>query len=528
MSNGKVASPPGPAHPSPPASPRSPTLTAQFVLDESPVAALAREANQKPGGTPAPWAGNQAHYEVGADGGSLPVPRDGIVRIGVQVPSPRPPSLTPSGPPSAVTAMLKRVQRLGSYSVPIDWKLDGTASATLAPAHPSVKIGITGRVRLSAWAQPNNNWIDSKAKSTKFARGRWKDLDPRWGLDDITFTQTVRLVDPGSPPQELPLINGKPDPDAVWWAGNFLPGHADKVRTAWMKDAIQFFHAHDIQVLAGYEIVTQDWTVLKAPSAQTVNALKRDRRVGDAFVKWLGAKGATMSDFDAHAKKLVKFFDSRELDIDGISYDLEIDDKNEGVGLGRRHAPAIEALYVAVMRELALKERYLAFAAAPIPDASHMHEQPYTLGNIINIVIRTMSYRVPSEGYTGSGGKGQTGKGRERVITDSLGKLNLPPSHLQIGLTTRENQPGKISVSDATKECATYRSYRVGLIHWYVDILDLNLGQYRDYDKALNATAPPRGTRGQPLQGPLGPQRLRAFKDAKAAEEKEYGTPPAT
>jgi hypothetical protein len=412
--------------------------------------------------------------------------------------------------------------------VPIDWKLDGATSATLAVANQSMKVEITGRVRLSAWAQPNNNWIDRKAKTTKFARHRWKALDARWGLDDITFTQTVRLIDPGTaPPEEMPLVNGKPDPDAVWWAGNFLPGHPDKVRTDWMRDAIQFFHAHRIQVFAGYEIVTQDWTTLKNPSQDTVNNLKRDRRVGDAFVNWLSAKGGTMSDFAGHAKKLVGFFDSRGLDIDGISYDLEIGDENDGVGLGRRHAPAIEALYLAVMRQLSVKERYLAFAAPGIPNADHMREQPYTLGNIINIMVRTMSYAVDSDGYKGPGGKRQTGAGRKRVVVDSLQKLNLHPSHLQIGLTTRVNQPGKIEVEDATKECPTYRSHRVGLIHWYVDVLDLNLGQYREYDKALNPTAPPRGTRGQPLQGPLGPQRLKAFADAKAAEDKEKGAPAA-
>jgi hypothetical protein len=547
VSNGKVKSPPAPARPSPPASPRSPTLTAQFVLDESSVEPLAREANQRrpDNGKPAPWAGNQADYEVGAGGRSVPVPGDGIVRVRIQLPSLRSPSLPPAGPPPDVTATLKRVQRLGSYSVPIDWGLDGTTSAALGPASPSMKVGITGRVRLSAWAKPTGNWVDDKGKTKQFARGRWKGLDARWGLDEITFTQTVRILDPGGKvPKGMPLIKGKPDPDAVWWADNFLPTlPADKDRTDWMKDAIQFFHSHHIQVFAGYEIVIDEKpSPPKAPESQPPSAkekeefekadkkykqgladVERDRRVGDAFVLWLEGKGRTVSDFEEHAKKLVGFFDDRGLDIDGISYDLEIDGKHGGLALGSRHAKAIQALYLAVMHRLSVKERYLAFAAAGRHDSKIMQEQPYTLGNIINILARTMSYEVAIGGY-----KQQTGaEAREDVVKESLRRFNLHPSHLQIGLTTRQGQPGMISVDEAKKECPTYRSYRVGLAHWYLDILDLNLGQYRDYDQALNLTAPRRGTRGQPLQGPLGPQRLKAFKDAMAAEEKEQGTPPA-
>jgi hypothetical protein len=552
MSNGKVASPPRPARPQSPASPRSPTLSAQFVLDESAIAEPAREANQKWNQNgrikPAPWAGNQADYEVGAGGGSVPVPRDGIVRIGIQVPLPRSPSLPPAAPPPAVTATLKKVQRLGSYSVPIDWKLDGTTSAPVSPANPSMKVEITGRVRLSAWAKPTGKWVDDKGKTKRFARDRWKGLDARWGLDDITFTQTVRILDPqGKIPKEMPLIKAKPDPDAVWWADNFLPTiAADKDRTDWMRDAIQFFHAHNIQVFAGYEIVIDKKPPgpkppeSKEPSAKEKEEFKkaveeykeknkakladvdRDRRVGDAFVLWLEGKGRTMSDFEEHAKKLVGFFDDRGLDIDGISYDLEIDEKYDGRALGRRHAEAIQALYLAVMHRLSVKERYLAFAAAGRHDSTIMQEQPYRLGNIINILARTMSYQVVLAGSKQTGAQA-----REDVVKESLRRFNLHPSHLQIGLTTREGQPGKITVEEATKECPTYRSHRVGLAHWYLDILDLNLGQYRDYDKALNPTAPPRGTRGQPLQGPLGPQRLKAFKDAKAAEDKEKGTPAA-
>jgi hypothetical protein len=314
-----------------------------------------------------------------------------------------------------------------------------------------------------------------------------------------------------------------------------------------MRDAIQFFHAQKIQVFAGYEIVTQNWNDLKpldlkekteaeikqmkADREAQVNALKRDRAVGDAFVHWLSAKGGAVSDFEAHAKKLVAFFDDRGLDIDGISYDLEIDDKNEGAGLGRRHAPAIQALYLAVMRQLSLKERYLAFAAAPMPDATYMHEQPYTLGSTVKMIVRPMSYRVPSEKQPTYGAKRATGEGRKAVITDSLQKLHLHPSHLQIGLTTRKNQPGKISVDEARKECETYRRHRVGFMHWYLEVneagpdRDYDLGQYREYDRALNTDAPPRGTLGHPLQGPLGPQRLKAFADAREAEDKEQGVP---
>jgi hypothetical protein len=398
MSNGKVTSPPEPAlpgvpSPPPPTSTPSPTLTAQIVFDEPSIKDLAREANQKnPGGKPVPWAGDHVDYEAGASPRSENIPADGIVRIGAQVPSPLSPSFPPANPtPTGMTVTVKKAQRLGSYSVPIVWKLDGTTSATLTPASPSMKVEINGRVRLSAWATPNNFWVDSSGKTKKFARDRWKAIDDRWGLDDITFTQTVRLLDPAaSPPMGAPLNSGKPDPEAVWWASNFLPSLSDQEREDWMRDAIQFFHAHNIQVFVGYEIVTQDWTTLVPPDPKQVtdkdefdrklkyyNALvadmNRNRSLGNAFVRWLEAKGDKMSNFEEHAKKLVGFFDNRGLDIDGISYDLEIDGKNNGVGLASKHTSAIQALYMAVMLQLSAKERYLAFAAGGGEAGQHDH-----------------------------------------------------------------------------------------------------------------------------------------------------------
>jgi hypothetical protein len=96
------------------------------------------------------------------------------------------------------------------------------------------------------------------------------------------------------------------------------------------------------------------------------------------------------------------------------------------------------------------------------------------------------------------------------------------PSHLQVGVgTVTTARP--ITHDDIVKECPTYHGYRVGLIHWHLQIDTAaqrqRLAYYEKFDKALNPDGPQRGTPGQPMQGPLGPQRLAAFAAAGAAEK---------
>jgi hypothetical protein len=318
----------------------------------------------------------------------------------------------------------------------------------------------------------------------------------------------------------LPAPNGAKtvDPDDVWWAGNFLnliPTDAD--RTSFMIDALQFFHSRKIQVFAGYEIVTQDWTALPpldkpTPAQQAdrdtlVADMKRNRALGDAFVKWL----ETTKDFTAHATNLVAFFDSRGIDIDGISYDLEIDGSNNGMALAAKHAPQIRALFTAVAAELAKKTRYLAFAGVPL-ETPPGTEQPYSLGLIKDVILRTMSYDSTKE--------------RADMMTYALTTVGLHPSHVQIGIST-EDPVHTTDPTTVSKECVTYHARRCGLIDWFMTTG--NIGLFPTFDKALNPDpgTPRRGTPGQPMQGPLSAARMAVFAAAlkKEAEEHRDTTP---
>jgi OmpA family len=462
-------------------------------IDESAVNAVARESATRSGASAAPWSGDVLDYDVNpgtksvgnqwmmgdasmksADGAET---TSAIVRVDGRV------TLEGVAWATAPTVRVKRVRQTAQHTVPIEWQLSGAgtggARATLRMGHKSLTIQIGGRARLSAWAGPNGNWVEKGG----LARAKFAALDDTWGLDDVTFVQTVRIA-PGSS-----------DTDAVFWADNFMretfPGNAktrDEKCTKWMKDAIQYFHARRIQVFAGYEIVT-DGDAAAAAAAK-------------AFKGWLRDKTDDPDKFNQHADKLVGFFDSRELDIDGISYDLEVD------GLGDAFRDRIRAMYRSVASRLAKDERYLAFAgpADSSTYADSMREQPYSLGLERNILVRPMSYDSGDAG-------------REHNVAWTLGTLLVHPSHLQVGVGTATTKK-PITHEQVTKECATYRSYRVGLIHWHVsDVLD-KLDKYADHDKALNPDGPPRGTLGQPMQGPLGPQRIAAFDTAAGAEKK--------
>jgi hypothetical protein len=137
-----------------------------------------------------------------------------------------------------------------------------------------------------------------------------------------------------------------------------------------------------------------------------------------------------------------------------------------------------------------------------------MREQPYSLGLNRNILVRPMSYDI---GF-------KIKDGREDMVRYDLERAHLHPSHLQVGVGT-DTTSNKITHKDITTECAIYHTYRVGLIHWHVSKTLAELDKYVDHDKALNPDGPQRGTLGQPMQGPLGPQRIAAFEAAGAAEK---------
>lgn len=486
------ASPPSPALP-PVASPPSPTAPGpqlDIVYDESNVDPIAREGRQR---VPEllPWSGDVANLVVNGARLTYFIPSSGVVQVGPQLPSTPSPGSTPSqsGPVAAINVQVQ-TRNVLQHSVPIDWQL---AQANPQPSSVTIQLGT--RLRLSTWATPDADWVDTKTEG--LARGAFvvRDgagrpvedrpaIDPAWGLDDVSFTHTVRL--------------GSADSDDVSWDDGFLPtlqpdksADRDKKLTAWLRDAIQFFHANKIQVFAGYGIVTE-----KANPETTA---------GDAFVKWLRGKrkgGAVPADaFAAHAGLLLKFFTDRGLDIDGISYDLEVN------GLGKDDADLMQALYWTVADHLGQSERYVAFSGVETIPAGYLLEQPWSLAAHKNVIVRPMSYH----------------QDRLDVARKAIGDTKLHPAHVQLGVATRDD-PKQLLPESVDQEVAKYGPFRAGLVTWHLLLEDLqNYGgtgiprpnkQPPNYDRALNPQGPTRGTPGQPLQGPLGPTRIAAFAAA--------------
>lgn len=371
---------------------------------------------------------------------------------------------------------VQSVVRHGPHASPIIWTIrDPKPPSSLAPG-ASADLTLGARVRISMWANMTSFWDAAK---DDIQRARFKGLS---GLDDITLLVSVNLKDDTSGELE--------------WADNFLAPNkttSDARKTLAVARCIQFFHAQKVQVFAG----------LYMDTGMAANAKYYNR-----FVKFL--KGT--SDFTAHAQAVSEFFKQRSLEIDGISYDIE-GGSNGTTAMGTADLPKMKLYYETMAAELAKKERYLAFAAgAARSDAQTfvMKEQPFWLASTPNIIVRPMSYNI---------GK----SGRTEMVKYALGSVvpsgrGLHPGQFQVALATSLSGGEDHTHAEIAKELETvHRRFRVGFIHWNLDN-HTKAADYALHDAALNPDGPPVGTLGQPLQGPLGPQRIAAFAAAAAAE----------
>jgi hypothetical protein len=390
---------------------------------------------------------------------------------------------------------------------------------------------VSTRLRLSAWTQGEYLWDPSTALVDR------KKYATASGFDDLTLTQTVRMKTlPAATTDDEKKKNDEMRDD-VDWANNFLtdagiyntplsPQKKDAtpddkakakeaVRLGFLKDAIQYFHARRIQIFVGFEIVAEK----KGTTAKDAKALEEDHKAADRFKEWISKKKEDPADFAAHAKKLVAFFDDKGLDIDGVSYDIEMS------GLGDAYVAKMKALFMAVAAELRKKGRYLAYATRAFrsytkSDSANdkkddfLREQPFSLAAAApDIIARPMSYDLGT-------------KGREDMFKFALTTDKLHPAQFQVGLgTVATTQP--ITHDDFDKECKnTWKGYRAGVIHWAMTTGD-DAKQLARHNQALNPTDLATGRVGQPLQGPLNAARVKVLDDAAQAEKKS-GQPSQT
>jgi hypothetical protein len=385
---------------------------------------------------------------------------------------------------ASATFQLDAVRRQGPHTVqPTVWSIDaGHASPVTVQTGGTLDLKLASRVRVSTWLSAGQALMGRIPKPTdkdpSHVNQTWQTI-AFTGIDDVTFVATV-----------WPKLDSKGvATEDFRFAPNFINFGVDA--EAFLRDVLDLLHKQKVQVFASV-FLDQGVPVSNQP------------QVSDGFVAYVKARAAAAAkaaggtptqtqlraQFTTFSTNLVKFFDDKNLDIDGISFDLE----NGNIGAAQR--PAMEALYLELAAALAVKGRYLAYAGPPSPpiNPSMMPEQPFDLARNPNIIVRPMSYIVP----------------REPVIRFALdpSKAALHPGQIQIGV-------GSTSAAIATEAKDVFARYRVGLIHFAV----AGTGPIKDYaalDQALNPGLPPPGTLGQPLQGPLNPQRIAAMKTAGA------------
>ena len=375
---------------------------------------------------------------------------------------------------SSSTFVVEQVKRETPFAVPILWKIRN-GPVELRPGGPARNLELSARARVSIWCDGKAGPLldDKKAKQglVRINRDAFKNVR---GLDDISFVQTVQM---------------KSGSDGAEFDFAFLP-FTPKQRLEFLKDAIAFLHSLKIQVCAGFEIVT----------AGEAEHQKKRRKQAAEFADFLGKT----SDFAPAAKKLVDFFDNQGLDIDGICYDLEIDGPQ--LKTFRANNARLRDYFFAVADKLAEKGRFLSYATGQVPDnVGLLIDQPFTLARHPNIVVRPMAYPGP----------------RERTVKAALATDGLHPSQIQVGVGTDQANKFEVTIEQFDAECeALYRKNRVGVVHWHL-ASRARLDSTNGHNDKLNPGEDPPGTLGQPLQAPLGPQRVQAFADGKKAIEEE-------
>ncbi len=373
-----------------------------------------------------------------------------------------------------------------------------SSGQTLAP--------IPERLRLSAWTPAVAVLTKNSAGQATFDSTNHFTIEPGilaspcTGLDDVSLITTVFLTD---------AILASSPTIAIDWAADF-PGtelvgiirgnkklDLDAIRLDFLRKVIATFHAKRVQVFAGFYVDTGNTVAAGSSAAQAAVTTEHAARLAALLDP---KKSFSMSDF---AKQLVGFFDTRDLDIDGIWFDFEV------ASLSDAHEPRMRELIYEVSRALAVRGRYLAFASANdqaaggnAPGApnmiSHFFSHPSSLATLPNVITRPMSYD----------------SGRFKTALQCYGTYGVRPQGLQIAVGKGNGKPNVDSLIES--EAPQLRAHRAGLIHWAFQ----SAGSFVAYTKAdaiMNKDAPPHGTFGQPIQGPLNRDRLAVLQAAITA-----------
>jgi len=429
--------------------------------------------------------------------------------------------------PADMTAITKveliAARQHGPHHDPIEWRPDQPIEVTDGQTLPA----IPERLRITAWAPPVALMAKNNGHPIMDAQGYFSIRDeiirsPCEGLDEMSVISTVFLtgdiLDPGHPTIAIDWADDFPNPNTVAYIKQ-QGWDLDAIRLDFLHKIIATLHAKRVQVFAGFYVDTgnHDDFFKVGPTQSRIT-----ERHAARLVELLQNSNLQMRDF---ANCLVDFFESRGLEIDGIWFDFEVGGfKTPGLArsLNAGDEPRMRELVYEVSRALAAGGRYLAFASAhdqaqalkppgPPNMQRHFYSHPSSLARLPNVITRPMSYD----------------NGRFNTIVQAYGHYQVLPQHLQIGVGIGG---GTTLVNDQMKLGAPrFRDNRCGLIHWAFNN-PASLQGYVEADKIMNQGAPPHGTFGQPIQGPLNRQRLEvmqaAITAARAADDPDLVVAP--
>jgi hypothetical protein len=338
--------------------------------------------------------------------------------------------------------------------------------------------GPSNRLRLSLF-DFNPSFITRK----HFERGKRNgyDLDTalldafaQARIDDYSLVQTIVF-------RGHKAGNANP-PD---WDSNFNPAgeKTDALRTTYLQQLTSEMHARNVQVIAGYELVTRG-------VGRTAE--------GDALIDWLNR--ATSAQIIAHAADIAAFFVNRGIPIDGIGFDFEVN------GLRPSHTANLGLLFTETVKAMiaARPGSLVYYDTAPFRPRDgegstiNMAALPYSLASAHpSLIARPMCYNgvvlnksqidatidVATRAPSNNGGGG------------------LTPAHLQCGIDVQ-----RTSDANVTALCNLFALRGVGMTIYTnpggAGAQKKLFQRALKWESALNPIAAAPGTRREPMQAP--------------------------
>lgn len=377
---------------------------------------------------------------------------------------------------------LTNVTRTGTSRSPVIYRMLRGGGVEVSAGTPHT-VEISARLRMSLWtmgapfaARLNGANVELDTELLDLLK------DAR--VDDLSLVYTI-----GWDTRATGATKARPPK----WHDGFAPLGSAAHREAYLRKLIDELHKRNVQVIAGFPLVNAS---LKAGQEVSGKEKGYQERAQD-FANWL--KAPEPGDIEAYAGAINHFFESRGLDVDGIGFDIEIDQvKGE-------HRDNLARLYRATSEAMAHRNGLVSYANAPFlvdgDGTSAMRAQPFaTAATGLNLLARPMCYDAVKSSLPSDIAKSIACALRPSAQNRGGG---LHPSQVQFAIWTK-----KLTIPVEKLCIDVLRPNRIGLMLYTLPV-DRNavkafLTDCRTWNKALNPCEGPNGQEGQLLQVPRG------------------------